>query len=122
MVTKSKSGISIQDQQAIMATLMPKHQYDIVKDLVDEFFKIVPKAFKTRERDDRDAFFHYLSPSRFATEELLEKYKALLNHKDITKSLANKTKDDIERIEKALKGQKTYLESIEKISELKANI
>lgn len=101
---------------------MPKNHYDIVKDLIDEFFEVVPEAFKSRERDDRDAFFHFLSPSRFASDELLEKYKALLNQKDITKSLVNKTKDDIERIEKALKGQKTYLENIEKISDLKANI
>ncbi|CAI2373227.1 unnamed protein product [Moneuplotes crassus] len=122
LITSSKSGLGAQDQQAIMSTLMPKNQYEIVKDLIGEFFKIVPKQFKTREKDDRDLFFFFLSPNKFATEELLEKYKALLTHKDATKSLINKTKDDIERIEKALKGQKTYLEGLEKMGDLKANI
>jgi len=114
--------MAIQDQQAIMATLMPKNQIDIVKDLIDAFFEVIPRAFETRERDDRDAFFFYLSPNKFASEELLGKFKALLDKPGITKSLVNKTKDQIEMLEKALQGRKVYLDTIQKDPKFKANL
>lgn len=107
-ITQDKCEMSIYDQQATMRTLMPGNQRDIIQPYIDGFFEVIPRLFKTRQRDDRDAVFFFLSPDKFADEELLQKYKDLLTHKDITKSLTLKLSDQIERIEKFLEGQKLY--------------
>jgi hypothetical protein len=110
------------DQEAVMQTLLPSNQRDIVEPYINKFFEVVPKIFKFRTKDDRSSFFHYLSPSKFADEEILAKYKQLLNHPDATSSLKKHTSDEIERIEKFLKGQKLYLESIKDSPKFRALI
>lgn len=113
MITADKLELSVYDQQAVMRTLLPLNQVDIVRPYIDKFFEVVPKIYKTRERDGRDPFFFFISPSKFATEELLEKYRALLDHKDATRSLKQKVNEEIERIEKYLEGKKLYLATIQ---------
>jgi hypothetical protein len=71
--------MSIYEQQSIMQTLMPSNQRDIVEPYIQKFFEIIPRIFKTRTKDDRETFFHSMSPSKFADEELLVKYKKLLS-------------------------------------------
>ena len=100
------------DQAAVMQTLLPLNQRDIVEPYINKFFEVAIDIFKNRTNDDRTSFFYYLSPSKFADEEILEKYKLLLKHPEATSSLKKSTSDEIERIEKYLKGQKLYLESI----------
>ena len=49
-ITQDKCELSIYDQQAIMRTLMPVNQRDIVQPYIDGFFEVIPRLFKSRQR------------------------------------------------------------------------
>ena len=120
LIMQPKCDLPIHDQQAIMSTLMPKNQIDIIQPFIDDFFVKIIDIYKYRTRDDRDAVYYILSPDRYADDNLLQKYKDLLDNPESTKSLKQKVTDDVERIEKFIEGKKLYLDTVG--SKLAANM
>jgi Mg-chelatase subunit ChlI len=110
-----KSKRSIWEQRAIMSTLLPRSQSELVSPLIDRFFEEIEVVFKNRLRDERDAIYHGLAPLHFASPELLNKYKALASklNPNENKSLVAKLNQDIQRLEKILAGHELYVKSIE---------
>lgn len=110
-----KSDRSIWEQRAIMSTLMPKSQSDIVLPLVDRFFDEIDIVFKNRLRDERDAIYFCLTPLNFASPELMEKFRRLVKRLNPgeNKSLIAKLNEDIERLQRILNGQELYNKTIE---------
>lgn len=109
-----KCDRSIWEQVSIISTLMPKSQKDLIDPLIDRFFNEIHIVFKNRLRDERDNIYHNISPVKFASPEILEKFKALEASLDpeSQKSLKMKTAEDIQSLEKILSGQKKYEASL----------
>lgn len=108
MVMSEKPEISLYDQEAIMRTFMPRNQKAIIEPYVNRFFEDIPKVFRTRECADRDSVFYMLSPTYFGNHEILGKYRKLIEDNQDSKSLILRVKEDIERIEKYIRGRELY--------------
>ena len=112
-VMSEKTNYSIWEARAIMSTLMPKSQFDIVEPLIDKFFAQIQGVFKAKLRDERDAIYAGLSPIKFASSEILSKYEMLIDSLDENenKSLLKNLKEDVLDIEKILRGKELYAKS-----------
>lgn len=97
---------------AVCKALFPKNQTDLAAPYIEKFFQEMPKVFKEKTLQTSEMVFIFLSPSRFANKDVLALYKKTLaefrESPLFSKTLEQKLREDIERVELYIDGQELY--------------